>query len=145
MDGYGFDEGALTRAAQDLKVGVGYLDLLADLMPEGVDAGFSSEVVGAAMVRIAKGSAALAQVGDEIAGKVHAANGAYDDIDNTNQGRLRYESAKSQESVKTIDQINRERQTTAAANPFEHAPDPVDPPPQPKAAEPGPTPTPPPR
>ncbi|OZM70303.1 hypothetical protein CFN78_25580 [Amycolatopsis antarctica] len=143
--GFHHDEGALTKAAQDLRVGVGYLDLLADNLPDAVDAGFSSEVVGAALVRISQGSAALAQIGEEIAAKVDAADGSYADIENSNEGRLRLDSANSEAAVKTIDQVNREQQQQAQANPFEDAPAPApsEQPPEPKAATPGRTPEPP--
>lgn len=144
MNGFRYDEATLTQAADYLWGGTVDLDYIADSLPEAVDAGFSSEVVGAALVRVAKGCIVLAQVGDEISQKLNAAKGSYADIENTNEGRIRYEGQLAEGDVKTIDQRNREARQKETSNPFENAPTESDPPPEPKPAAPGRTPEPPP-
>lgn len=55
------------------------------------DAGMSSEVVGATLMRVLMAGGAIHQAFVDISAKVDAARGSYDEIENTNAGRLRLE------------------------------------------------------
>ncbi|MGH3948734.1 MAG: hypothetical protein ACRDSE_06390 [Pseudonocardiaceae bacterium] len=151
--GFRYDEGALAAIVRDLRSGVEQLDLLANNMPQAVDAGFSSDVVNAALARVAKASVALAQVGEDIASKVDAAEGSYADIENTNEGQMRYQERYLEPWERgephTTDERNREIQRERyreSSSPLEHAPAETDEryEPDPVPASPSPTPEPPP-
>ncbi|WP_431429169.1 hypothetical protein [Actinophytocola sp.] len=55
------------------------------------DAGMSSEVVGAALQRVLVAGGAIRQAFTDISASVDAARGTYDEIENTNAGRVRLE------------------------------------------------------
>lgn len=86
------DEGALDAVVKHLREGADSMDRAAQNLPDhAVDAGFSSDVVNSALARVGKVALVLAHLGDDVASKVDAADGSYADIENTTEGRMRYE------------------------------------------------------
>lgn len=87
--GYGYTPDALSGVTNQLRQGAGTLDGVAKSPPQGVDAGASSAAVGQALNDLMRMATAAAQVMDDSAGKVHTANGSYDEIENNHAGQLR--------------------------------------------------------
>ncbi|PXY17691.1 hypothetical protein [Prauserella endophytica] len=87
-DGYRHDTNALTAISGHWRDGANQLDAAAAVPADAPDAGASSAVVGTAMASLIQGLSAAATAMDEAAEKVHAANGSYEDIENTNAGAI---------------------------------------------------------
>ncbi|MPZ00785.1 MAG: hypothetical protein GEU97_22990 [Actinophytocola sp.] len=149
------DEGSLEAVARHLSDGANSMDQVATNLPDdAIDAGFSSDVVNSAMARVGKAALVLAQLGEDIAAKVDAADGSYGDIENTNAGRMRYEEThltplergwSTRGQVMTDDEVGQLRMQEAQAR--RGMPDNPEPAldSQPEAAPPGRTPEPPPQ
>ncbi|RZS37001.1 hypothetical protein EV193_106236 [Herbihabitans rhizosphaerae] len=88
-EGYGYTTSALAAVAERFRSGAGTLDGATGKRAGAVDAGLSSDIVAAALVRVTQIGTVLAHVLDDTAGKVRAANGSYDDIENNNAGMMR--------------------------------------------------------
>ncbi len=89
-DGYSYEPGALRQITGHLQAGAESLDRVVTTKAAAVDAGASSDIVGEAMARLQKIGAIIAHTVDDTAGKVHAADGSYDEIENTNEGAMQY-------------------------------------------------------
>ncbi|GAA3522296.1 hypothetical protein GCM10022222_00070 [Amycolatopsis ultiminotia] len=87
--GYSFTEGALTGIVGQLRDGEKVLDDTTSRVVLAVDAGASSAIVGTVLDDIMKMGVGAAGAAGGSAAKVHAANGAYDDIENNNAGQLK--------------------------------------------------------
>ncbi|RJQ91280.1 hypothetical protein [Amycolatopsis panacis] len=87
--GYSYTPDALNGIVGQLHHGEQLLDRVAARAVTGVDAGFSSAGVGAALAGVIRMATAAAGALGGSASKVHAANGAYDDIENTHAGQLK--------------------------------------------------------
>ncbi|HEV7981154.1 hypothetical protein [Amycolatopsis sp.] len=87
--GYGYTSDALNGIVGQLHQGEQALDGVTPGAPNAVDAGFSSAAVGAALAGVMRMATASAGALGGSASKVHAANGAYDDIENTHAGQLK--------------------------------------------------------
>lgn len=91
-DGYSYEPEALRDITHELNVACSRLDTAIQQSVRAPDAGESSEVVGDGISDLIRMGTAMAHVLDEIAGKVHAASGAYADIENTAANQVRVES-----------------------------------------------------
>ncbi|MGV9297727.1 hypothetical protein [Amycolatopsis sp. NPDC003676] len=87
--GYSFTEGALNGIVGQLREGEKALDEATSKAVRGVDAGASSAIVGTVLDDLVKMGVGAAGAAGSAAEKVHAANGAYDDIENTHAGQLK--------------------------------------------------------
>ncbi|WP_037362087.1 hypothetical protein [Amycolatopsis orientalis] len=87
--GYSFTEGALNSIVGQLREGEKALDDVTSKVVRGVDAGASSAIVGTVLDDLVKLGVGAAGAAGGAAEKVHAANGAYDDIENTHAGQLK--------------------------------------------------------
>ncbi|WP_159396491.1 hypothetical protein [Amycolatopsis sp. AA4] len=87
--GYSFTAGALEGIVARLRDGEQTLDVATSRAARGVDAGASSAVVGQAVAGIVKMGVAAAGAMGGAAANVHAASGAYDDIENSHAGQLK--------------------------------------------------------
>ncbi|MCG3751721.1 MULTISPECIES: hypothetical protein [unclassified Amycolatopsis] len=87
--GYSFTEGALKSIAGQLRDAEKALDGVTSNVVRGVDAGASSAIVGTVLDDLVKMGVGAAGAAGGAAEKVHAANGAYDDIENTHAGQLK--------------------------------------------------------
>jgi hypothetical protein len=87
--GYSYSEGALTGIVGQLQDAEKVLDETTSRVVQGVDAGASSAVVGTVLEDIMKMGVGAAGAAGGAAANVHAANGAYDDIENNNAGQLK--------------------------------------------------------
>lgn len=108
-NGFTAYEEALEDAAGRLRSATTYLDLDAS-GPEAVDAGFSSDVLNAAVARIGKARLILAQMAENTAKKVDVAKGSYGEIDNTEAGVMDYLKERVEPDVKTSLDPSYERQ-----------------------------------
>lgn len=77
----------LRQMSQQLMEAAEILDTASEA-PPSVDAGASSAVIGKAIQGMLRGSAAISAELDDIAGNIHAASGAYDETENTNESKL---------------------------------------------------------
>lgn len=91
-DGYRHETGALVMTAGLLRNGATALDEAAACPPRAVDAGASSATVGDMLADVVRGLATAAHNLDGAASGVDATSGAYDEVDNTNEGELTYKS-----------------------------------------------------
>ncbi|GAB3496418.1 hypothetical protein [Amycolatopsis cihanbeyliensis] len=89
--GYSYEPGALQRIVAELGQGSELLDQAATAGAEAPDAGASSTHVARAMQALMTSAVAAARMLDDIAGKVHVASGAYEQIENNHEGALRRE------------------------------------------------------
>lgn len=80
-DGFKSDADTLNIIKSQLNSGAQALDAVSGA-PHAVDAGMSSQAVGAMLSRLIGLSSATAHAIDDTASKVHAASGAYEDIEN---------------------------------------------------------------
>lgn len=87
--GYRYTADALNGIVGQLREGAKALDGVASRAVNGVDAGFSSAAVGAALAGVVKLATAGAGVMDGSADRVHSANGSYDQIENDHAGQLK--------------------------------------------------------
>jgi hypothetical protein len=87
--GYSYTPDALNTVAGQLNEGAQALDGGASRAVIGVDAGFSSNAVGAALAGVIRMATAAAGAMGGTASRVHSANGSYDDIDNSHAGQLK--------------------------------------------------------
>ena len=87
--GYSYTEGALNGIVGQLHDAEKVLDETTSRVVRGVDAGASSAVVGTVLDDIMKLGVGAAGAAGGAAANVHAANGAYDDIENNNAGQLK--------------------------------------------------------
>ncbi|GAA3588621.1 hypothetical protein GCM10022222_86290 [Amycolatopsis ultiminotia] len=87
--GYSYTEGALTGVAGQLRDGEKALDATTSRVVQAVDAGASSAIIGTVLDDIMKMGVGAAGAAGGAAEKVHAANGAYDDIENNHAGQLK--------------------------------------------------------
>ncbi|SNR27500.1 hypothetical protein SAMN06265360_10178 [Haloechinothrix alba] len=90
-DGYSYESHALQLTRDRFRLGASTLDRATQAEAKSVDAGASSDVVGDAMARVQQIAVVLAQYMDDTADKVDRADGSYGEVENTNEGRLRYE------------------------------------------------------
>src|SRR4051794_29740505 len=95
--GYSYAEGALTGIVGQLRDGEKVLDGAISRVVEAVDAGASSAVVGTVLDDIVKMGVGAAGAAGSAAAKVHAANGAYDDIENNNAGKLKLNGKRNED------------------------------------------------
>jgi hypothetical protein len=86
--GYSFTPDALNSIVGQLRQGEQDLDSVASRVVTGVDAGASSAAVGTVLSDIVQMATACAGATGGTAAKVHAANGAYDNIDNDAAGQV---------------------------------------------------------
>lgn len=93
-DEFGYDAGALSRITASLRTATHQLDSATELKVSVVDAGFSSNIANEALARVQKAGVVLAQVIEDIAGKVDSADGSYADIENTAEGELRWHESR---------------------------------------------------
>ncbi|MBK1785524.1 hypothetical protein [Prauserella cavernicola] len=87
-DGYRHNSEALTAISDHWHEGAELVDGAATAPADAPDAGASSSVVGEAMASLTRALGAAATAMDDAAEKVHAANGSYEDIENTNAGAI---------------------------------------------------------
>lgn len=90
-DGYRSSEAALSEVVNTLRGGAERLDGAVGAAPDAPDAGASSDAVGAALGALVRSAVTGAHTMDKTAGNVHASNGGYADVENTNTGELRRE------------------------------------------------------
>ncbi|MPY99921.1 MAG: hypothetical protein GEU97_18405 [Actinophytocola sp.] len=88
-EGFGHEPGVLDEVAARFESAATYLDLVAEHQPTAVDAGFSSDVVNAALARIQQAALVLAQTMNDVSSKVHVAEGSYENIENTNEAQIK--------------------------------------------------------
>lgn len=88
-DGYEYSHDALGRVGGALRRGAGALDGATTQGFTAPDAGASSGAVGKALSDLLRSAVAGAQSLDDMAGKVHATQGGYGEVENTNEGELR--------------------------------------------------------
>ncbi|GDY33885.1 hypothetical protein [Gandjariella thermophila] len=86
--GYSYDPARLTDIAGKLRDGAKALADTARSAPPSPDAGTSSAVVGEALKALVRAGATAVARMDDVAGKVHASQGSYDTVENTNTGVL---------------------------------------------------------
>lgn len=88
--GYKYDPSALRSAADGNKSAAMSIDkgLATDIPP--IDAGASSEIVGQAVATLVSIGITLAQTFEEIGKRVDASDGGYADVENSNEGLMRY-------------------------------------------------------
>ncbi|WP_329067771.1 hypothetical protein [Amycolatopsis sp. NBC_01480] len=86
--GYSFTPDALNSIVGQLRQGEQELDRVTSGVVRGVDAGASSAAVGTVLSDIVQMATACAGVTGGTAAKVHAANGAYDNIENDAAGQV---------------------------------------------------------
>ncbi|GAB3481126.1 hypothetical protein [Amycolatopsis cihanbeyliensis] len=89
-DGYRYERDGLTEARNHFASGATSLDEAISGELTAADAGASSVVVADALVRVRMAGILLAHAMDDIATKIDAAQGAYDEIENTAEGAVRY-------------------------------------------------------
>lgn len=87
--GYSFDEEALGDIANKLRAGADQLSEANQSMVDLVDAGASSDIVGAAMADLLMASMRQADSMDLHAGRVNSAEGSYWDIENNAEGEIK--------------------------------------------------------
>ncbi|MBK1784428.1 hypothetical protein [Prauserella cavernicola] len=87
-DGYTHNSGALRTIVGHWRDGAHGLDEVAAASAKPPDAGASSGVVGDGIAALLNGLRGAATAMAQTAGRVHAANGAYEDIENTNEGAI---------------------------------------------------------
>lgn len=87
--GYSYTPEALNSIVGQLQHGAKALDDVAAKAVDRVDAGASSGAVGAVLGNIIKMAVASAGALGGSATKVHAASGAYDDIENSQAGQIK--------------------------------------------------------
>ncbi|MFF0149131.1 hypothetical protein ATK36_4607 [Amycolatopsis sulphurea] len=87
--GYSYTPEGLNSIVGQLRHGAKALDGVAARAVQGVDAGTSSDVVGTVLADLIKMATASAGALSGSAEKVHAANGAYDDIENSQTGQIK--------------------------------------------------------
>lgn len=87
--GYQYDEDALHNIKQQLNSASSRMDKAVQNSVRAPDAGQSSEVVGDGIADLIRMGTAMSHILDDVADKVHAANGAYDDIENTAKNKMR--------------------------------------------------------
>lgn len=125
--GFESDPETLKRGAERLRSAQIYLDIGVE-PPDAVDAGFSSDVINAALARVAQARVVVSQIAEDTAAKVDAANGTYADVENTNEGRIRYEQQQRENDpaqhgdMRTTDEAWKERRQ-AEWSPLERASD----------------------
>lgn len=88
-DGYSYDEHALRDIKSELDVACSRMDTAVQESVRAPDAGESSDVVGDGIAELIRMGTAMTHVLDNTAQKVHAASGAYADIENMAKNRLR--------------------------------------------------------
>lgn len=89
-DGYRADSTDLALVAAALRDGASALDDAAATDIRAVDAGVSSARIGRMLADVIRGMATAAHNMEGAADGVHATSGAYRDVENTNEGELRY-------------------------------------------------------
>lgn len=87
--GFGWDPASLSKIYNDLLDGAEVLDGTVTKKAPAVDVGASSDVVAAAMVRLQKIGAVVAQHLDSTGRKVDSAHGSYAEIENTTEGQMK--------------------------------------------------------
>lgn len=87
-DGYDFSGPELTGLAQDLHRSAHELAASAKGLPKTPNAGASTEQMAKVYETLLRSGAVLVAKQDEIADKIHATNGSYADVENTNQSQL---------------------------------------------------------
>lgn len=88
MGGFSYDEDALRDIKHELDAACSRMDTAIQKSVRAPDAGESSEVVGDGIADLIRMGTAMTHILDNVADKVHAASGAYADIENTNENRL---------------------------------------------------------
>ncbi|QWF83784.1 hypothetical protein [Amycolatopsis sp. CA-230715] len=103
--GYSYTPEGLNGIVGQLREGAGALDAVAGGgVP--VDAGASSAAVGHVLDSVVRMAIASAESMSEAAGKVHSANGAYDDIDNSHAGQLRLNEKRDTPDARREQQVH---------------------------------------
>lgn len=87
--GYRYDSVALNSIVEKLRAGARHLETANRKPVESVDAGASSQIVGDALANLLESSITTAHLLDTAADKVRIADGAYADVENTNEGEVR--------------------------------------------------------
>lgn len=87
-DGFNYSRDALRQVSGALRRGADQLDEASAPELTAPDAGASSAVAGKAISDLLRSAIIGAQVLDEMAGKVHVANGSYDDVENSTEGQF---------------------------------------------------------
>jgi hypothetical protein len=88
--GFSYDPEALTKVATTTRSAASSVDAgLAKQIP-AVDAGVSSEIVGLAVTNLVAIGLTLAHTLDKIAEGVDATHGSYAEVENNNEGAMRY-------------------------------------------------------
>lgn len=87
-DGYTHNGNTLRTIVGHWREGARSLDEAAKTSAKPPDAGASSAVVGEGIAALLHGLRGAATAMDRTADKVHVANGAYEDIENTNEGAI---------------------------------------------------------
>jgi hypothetical protein len=104
--GYGYTPDALNGIVGQLRHGEQLLDGVTVRAVTGVDAGFSSAGVGAALAGVMRMATAAAGVLGGSASKVHSANGAYDEIDNSHAGQLKLNEQRDTPESRRQDNVH---------------------------------------
>ncbi|WP_020499974.1 hypothetical protein [Sciscionella marina] len=89
MSGYDYKSEALTQMTSKLRKSAQNLAKSASSAPPAPDAGDSSAILAEVISDLLKSGAAIAAKQESIAGKIHASNGTYDDVENTNTDALK--------------------------------------------------------
>ena len=87
-DGFSYSPHALERVGAALRHGAKRLDEATGAELIAPDAGASSSVVGTAISDLLKAAVTGAQLFDDTAGKVHASNGGYSEVENNTAGQF---------------------------------------------------------
>lgn len=87
--GFGWDPASLSKIYNDLLDGAEALDRAVTQKAPAVDAGASSDIVAAAMIRLQKIGTVVAQHLDSTGRKVDSAHGSYAEIENTTEGQMK--------------------------------------------------------
>ena len=87
-DGYGYSGPELTGMIQDLHRSTHELVSSSKGLPKAPNAGSSTKHMAKVYETLLRSGAALAAKQDDVANKIHATNGSYADVANTNRGEL---------------------------------------------------------
>ncbi|MDV6011240.1 hypothetical protein [Haloechinothrix sp. LS1_15] len=121
-DGFSAEEHALRLTRDRLRLAADTLDRATGVEVSAVDAGMSSDIVADALARLQQVGIVLAQHMDNTADQVDAAEGSYAEIENTHEGKLRYEELAPEEPARNPRMNTQARIEAERDSPLEQAP-----------------------
>lgn len=89
---------ALTRMTTGLRNSAKDLANSTSNAPPAPDAGDSSAILAKVISDLLRSGAAIAAKQESIAGKIHAGQGSYDEVENNNEGRMKMQTRSISES-----------------------------------------------